>query len=438
MNDFINKTLKFAVLLIPVILISLAIVLAFLVNRLSEDVAKERFESSTDNLYNSVHAQLDNYITFINSARRAFTIQDDFDRADWISYFDIINSISTFEGISSVAYVSVIDKADVNEYLEKQINDKSYVYEGLENMSVSSSSTDNTIYPVTYIFPLEELKNVIGYDIGQESVREKAINRAVSSGLPSASDTIRFILTDELGFHLTAPLYEKGSIPITQEESEEKLKSLITLSFNVQDVFSAIFNNTPQYNDLYFSIKDSDKVLYESSVTTGEDAFYKSKNIEFGGQTWMIEFKAEKTFGNSLPLQFAPSIIVLTGIILSILSGLIIYLVIFTSYRAEDLAKKLTKGLKDSEEKMKSILNNTSTIISLKDLNGKYLFVNNSFKENLKLNYQRLENRLDIDLFQANVARQIGENEKQVIEIRDERTFEETLPTISGKKKYFL
>ncbi|TAN63877.1 PAS domain S-box protein [bacterium] len=66
--------------------------------------------------------------------------------------------------------------------------------------------------------------------------------------------------------------------------------------------------------------------------------------------------------------------------------------------------KKRTEELKESDEKMQAILDNTSNVISLKDIMGRYLLVNHAFERLFNVKKESIYGRTDYDLFAREVA----------------------------------
>ena len=89
-----------------------------------------------------------------------------------------------------------------------------------------------------------------------------------------------------------------------------------------------------------------------------------------------------------------------------------------------------------TNKKLSSIINNSSAIISLKDIDGHYDLVNDAFIENLKLNTNFSPGKSDSDLFNLETAEMIRYNDKLVMQDREAIQCEEILPTKKGEHFY--
>ena len=87
-----------------------------------------------------------------------------------------------------------------------------------------------------------------------------------------------------------------------------------------------------------------------------------------------------------------------------------------TDRKAVEMMKdELEKALRRSEERLQAILDYTPSIIFVKDLDGRYLVVNNSFERLLGPSQAQAVGNTDFDLFPESIARAFHENDLQVI-----------------------
>jgi PAS domain S-box-containing protein len=78
--------------------------------------------------------------------------------------------------------------------------------------------------------------------------------------------------------------------------------------------------------------------------------------------------------------------------------------------------KKTEHELRISEERIKSIIDNTTAVIYVKDARGRYLMINRRFKELFHLTDDRILGRTDYDLFPKEAADAFTENDRKAIQ----------------------
>jgi len=89
-----------------------------------------------------------------------------------------------------------------------------------------------------------------------------------------------------------------------------------------------------------------------------------------------------------------------------------------------------------SEQRLRTILDNSATVIFLKDLEGRYQLINRRHEELFHIPEQQMVGRTDFDIFPAVVAEQFRANDLAVIEAGQALAMEETVPQDDGIHSY--
>ncbi|TDF42035.1 EAL domain-containing protein [Alteromonadaceae bacterium M269] len=89
-----------------------------------------------------------------------------------------------------------------------------------------------------------------------------------------------------------------------------------------------------------------------------------------------------------------------------------------------------------TNDRLESIINNSSSLISLKGIDGKYEMVNDAFKSALNLNVEYENGLTDVDLFPIETAMLIKRNDQEVINTSHSIQCEELLPSVDGEHFY--
>ncbi len=98
---------------------------------------------------------------------------------------------------------------------------------------------------------------------------------------------------------------------------------------------------------------------------------------------------------------------------------------------------KAEQDLVESEQRMKGILDHTSSVMYLKDKEGKYILVNRKFEELLNVTNENIQGKTDFDIIPENIAKQFSSNDKKVFEKEEALIFEETL-TLNNRHETYL
>ncbi|UCD24200.1 MAG: PAS domain-containing protein [Gemmatimonadota bacterium] len=92
--------------------------------------------------------------------------------------------------------------------------------------------------------------------------------------------------------------------------------------------------------------------------------------------------------------------------------------------------------LATSEIRLQSIVDNTTSVIYLKDLEGYYFTINRQYERLFHVTRQEILGRTDYEIFPKAVADVLHENDKRVIEAREPIEFEEVVPQDDGLHTY--
>lgn len=94
---------------------------------------------------------------------------------------------------------------------------------------------------------------------------------------------------------------------------------------------------------------------------------------------------------------------------------------------AEDRTKhkQLEDSLRESEERLRAILDNAAAVIYMKDIQGRYLFINRQFEKLINITRGQIRNRTDNELFPAEIAEALQANDRKVLESKIPLEFDE-------------
>jgi PAS domain S-box-containing protein len=98
--------------------------------------------------------------------------------------------------------------------------------------------------------------------------------------------------------------------------------------------------------------------------------------------------------------------------------------------------KKADEALRESEEKLKKIIDGSSAVIFAKDLYGKFLFVNSVFEKLFHISRSEIVGKTDHDIFPKEIADAIREADIRALKADKPIEVEETVPHDEGVHYY--
>lgn len=97
--------------------------------------------------------------------------------------------------------------------------------------------------------------------------------------------------------------------------------------------------------------------------------------------------------------------------------------------------KERNQALRESEERFRAIMDNTINVVYLKDLEGRYLFINRRYEELFHVKNEDVRGKTDHELFQKEFADAFRENDLKALDSPVPLEFEETAPA-DGPRVY--
>ena len=131
-----------------------------------------------------------------------------------------------------------------------------------------------------------------------------------------------------------------------------------------------------------------------------------------------------------------PEIVLWGGIAVSVLLSGILWSAAARGSSAIALARRVTVSLRESEERLQAILDNTSAVVYLKDLNGRYLLVNHRFEQLFGKSQAESLGKTDDELFPVLSAATYRENDRRVLATGQPLEVEEPVSIKTGLHIY--
>lgn len=99
----------------------------------------------------------------------------------------------------------------------------------------------------------------------------------------------------------------------------------------------------------------------------------------------------------------------------------------------EEVVKKYEIALVQNQERLQAILDNTTSLIYIKDLEGRYVLINRQFKEVLNVTESEVIGKTDLDFASENQAKRYRETDEMVIKTRKPQELEEIIEMADGR-----
>lgn len=89
-----------------------------------------------------------------------------------------------------------------------------------------------------------------------------------------------------------------------------------------------------------------------------------------------------------------------------------------------------------SEERLKAILDNTTSVVYLKDLQGRYILTNKVYEKIFHISQEEILGKTDTDIFPMEIAKTLQANDEMVLQLNAPVEFDEKVPHSDGVHTY--
>ena len=100
--------------------------------------------------------------------------------------------------------------------------------------------------------------------------------------------------------------------------------------------------------------------------------------------------------------------------------------------------QRAEEALRASDRRLQDILDNTTAVIFVKDLELRYILVNREYERRFRVQRDQIRGKTDFDIHPRDVAETVRANDRQVIETGTPVQFEEAVPTAEGERHYVV
>jgi PAS domain S-box-containing protein len=100
--------------------------------------------------------------------------------------------------------------------------------------------------------------------------------------------------------------------------------------------------------------------------------------------------------------------------------------------------KRSEEALRASEQRLQAIVDNTTAVIFIKDLELRYVLVNREYERLFHVQRDQIQGKTDFDIHPHDVAETLRANDRQVIEGGGPTQFEEVVPSYGSARQYVV
>lgn len=197
---------------------------------------------------NEIHGRIREYEQALTAARAFLAASPKMDRAAWRNYVTGLALPHSYPGISGIGFIEHVPADQLALFLTR-----TRMTDGSE-FHVHPDGERASHMVIRLIEPMERNLRAVGYDIGSESYRRIAAEKAADSGLATLTGRIALVQDPfaRSAVLLLLPFYRPGAPVATVEQRRAALVGWVYTPFRIEDAMAGIV--LPDAPDVDFEV----------------------------------------------------------------------------------------------------------------------------------------------------------------------------------------
>jgi PAS domain S-box-containing protein len=307
--------------------------------------------------------------------------------------------LGRYRGVHTLEWVPAV-AAELREVHERDAQTTFPGYHLIEHDNSSDrrpATARQTYFPIYYMEPMRQGGDLLGFDYASSSLYRELIERATDSGEMVVSGRIRLLQGEEsqYGFQAFLPVYASGAAISTPEERRAALQGLVVGVFRIADLANASISlleprgveflvsdeSAPpgeKFLDFYASrLAPPGPAVHSSSAYPGWDleaAPKVTESLPVADRVWSITCSPTRQFRSAESFRQGPWIVLAGGLSLTLMTALFVV----NTRRGMRARLRMEEELRESEQKLRVLFDQSPDIIATHDREGRILLTNRS------------------------------------------------------------
>lgn len=284
------------------------------------DSSRSNFAMLAAESEQALHERLNRAAQSLDAASALFTAGERVTWDEWVAYAKVIDIERRYPGIRDIGFIERVRRADVPAFQAETRRN------GLPIERIARAPADGDHYVVSYIYPLQRNRAVLGMDITFDPKRREAADQARDSGAAVVTRPLQFIQYrgPGYGFTMMRPVYATREPPRTVAGRRRALIGWVYHPFPAERFFSGLTPN--QGGDFELSIRARNgagnwvSVFDTRSGRAGaahRPAFVMSRQMRVAGRVWALEWRSTAAF-EERTRSVEPLLVLLTGLTINL------------------------------------------------------------------------------------------------------------------------
>nr|WP_316641398.1 CHASE domain-containing protein [uncultured Roseateles sp.] len=313
----------------------------------------------------------------LKGARGVYAAYSGISKAQFQAYVESRNLPVEFPGVRGFGFIQRVMRPDLERFTA------SVQADGAPGFVVTTSGQAEELYVIRFIEPLRDNVVALGFDVGSEPVRRRAIERAVDTGEPVLSEKLNLVQdrSSAAGFLYVVPVFRVGANPTRPEQRRAALVGLLYAPIVARELLAGVADIADRELDIQLRLGDGsdiDQQVFDAGLdgagSADRSGISVSRHLVIGGRPMTLQLSAAPTFTSGRQGR-AAAYVAAGGALLSLLLALSVWLLAAGRLRAESMARRMTLDL----ARLAQVVRSTSNAVMITDCDLRINWINEGF-----------------------------------------------------------